>query len=246
MELSKLLEAFHLKSKEAQLYLALLELGEASAPQIAAKAGIQRTNFYDLIPKLVTLGLAKQTTRGKKQLFSALDPEEFVKLEERRLEQLKQALPELKAITNTAVEKPRIFFYEGTNGVKQVYENMLLHKGEIRLFTTPSFVSKEQLNLLKEHVPQRIARGNALRMIGEVSPENVMLQERDARELRETRLLPKDVYHSNVEIGIYGKKVYIVDYRQLFGMEVESSDVASALAMIFEIVWKSGKIVDLK
>ncbi len=140
MELSKLLEAFHLKSKEAQLYLALLELGEASAPQIAAKAGIQRTNFYDLIPKLLTLGLAKQTTRGKKQFFSALDPEEFVKLEERRLEQLKQALPELKAITNTATEKPRIFFYEGANGVKQVYENMLPHKGEIRLFTTPSFV----------------------------------------------------------------------------------------------------------
>ncbi len=73
-----------------------------------------------------------------------------------------------------------------------------------------------------------------------------MLQQRDKAELRETRLLPKDIYHSNVEIGIYGKKIYIVDYRQLFGMEVESPDVADALSMIFEIVWNSGKVVNLK
>lgn len=246
MNLSKTLELLRLKPKEADLYLAMLELGEGSAPEIAAKAGIQRTNFYDLIPKLLDTGLAKQTKRGKKQLFSALDPEELIKLEEQRLEQLRQALPELKAVTNSVAEKPHVFFYEGLRGVKQVYENMLLHKGNIRLFTTPHFVSKEQLNLLKEHVPQRIARGNALHMIGEVSPENIMLQQRDKAELRETRLLPKEIYHSNVEIGIYGKKVYIVDYRQLFGMEVESGDVASALSMIFEIVWKSGKIVEMK
>ena len=73
-----------------------------------------------------------------------------------------------------------------------------------------------------------------------------MLQKRDKAELRETRLLPKDVYHSNVEIGIYGKHIYIVDYRQLFGMEIESQDIASVLKMIFEIVWGSGKIVEVK
>ncbi len=246
MELTKALESLHLKPKEAHLYLAMLELGEGSAPEIAAKAGIQRTNFYDLLPRLIQLGLAKSSKRGAKQVFLALSPDELLKVEEQRLEQLRQALPELKAIANAPTEKPRIFFYEGSAGVKRVYENMLLHKGDIRLFTTPSFVSKEQLNLLKEHVPQRVERGNPLRMIGEVSPENVMLQQRDKAELRETRLLPKDVYHSNVEIGIYGKRVYIVDYRQLFGMEIESTDVASALSMIFEIVWKSGKIVDLK
>ena len=243
MELSNILESFGLKTKEAHLYLTILELGEAKAQEIASKAGIQRTNFYDLVPRLIALGLVKQTKRNQKPIYRATDPEELVKLEERRLEHLKQALPRLKAITNISAEKPRIFYYEGVQGVKQVYEHMLEHQGKIAIFTTPSFVSKEQLNLLKEHVPKRIARGNHLRMIGEVSPENVMLQKRDAAELRETRLLPKDVYHSNVEIGIYGKKIFIVDFRQVFGMEIESPDVASVLTQIFEIVWGSGKIV---
>ncbi len=246
MDLSPLLETLGLKTKEAHLYLTLLELGEAKAQDIASKAGIQRTNFYDLIPKLITLGLAKQLKREGKQYYRATDPDDLLALEEQRLTQLREALPRLKAITNATVEKPKVFYYEGVNGVKQVYEHMLNHRGEITIFTTPSFVSKEQLNLLKEHVPQRISRGNPLRMIGEISPENIMLQKRDKAELRETRLLPQDVYHSNVEIGIYGKNIYIVDFRQLFGMEIESTDVAKVLAQIFEIVWSSGKIVTLK
>lgn len=243
MELSNILESFGLKNKEAHLYLTMLELGEAKAQDIASKAGIQRTNFYDVLPKLTKLGLIKQIKRGGKILFCTISPDELLAREEKRVAQLKQALPQLKAITNAPMEKPRVFFYEGVNEVKRVYENMLQHQGEITLFTTPSFVSKEQLNLLKEHVPKRVTRGNPLRMIAEVSPENVMLQKRDKAELRETRLLPKDVYHSNVEIGIYGKTVYIVDFRQVFGMEIESPDVTKALAQIFEIVWGSGKIV---
>ncbi len=246
MELTHVLESFGLKTKEAHIYLAMLELGEASAQEIASKAGIQRTNFYDVLPKLLELELIKQVKRGRKQLFLALDPDELLKIQERRLEQLKQALPRFKAITNTPTEKPSVFYYEGVSGVKQVYEHMLLHKGNIELFTTPSFVSKEQLNLLKEHVPQRVARGNFLRMIAEVSPENVMLQKRDKGELRETRLLPQDLYHSNVEIGLYGNRVYIVDFRQVFGMEIESRDITSVLKQIFEVVWGSGKIVTLK
>ena len=246
MELSHLLESFGLKTKEAHLYLTMLELGEAKAQDISSKAGIQRTNFYDLVPRLIASGLVKQTTRQKKHFYRATDPDELLKIEMQKVEQLKQALPRLKAITNAVVEKPKVFYYEGVQGVKQVYEHMLLHRGNIVLFTTPSFVSKEQLNLLKQHVPQRVAAGNFLRMIAEVSPENVMLQKRDKMELRETRLLPKDVYHSNVEIGIYGKHVYIVDYRQLFGMEIESTDVANVLTMIFEIVWRSGKVVEVK
>lgn len=246
MELLKVLEGLQLKPKEAQLYLSMLELGEASAQAIAAKAGVQRTNFYDILPRLIALGLVKQIKRGGRQRYQALDPEELLMSEERRVEKLRQAMPRFKAIANAIVEKPKVFYYEGVEEVKRIYENMLQHRGGIELFTSPSFVSKEQLNLLKQHVPERVARGNILHMIGEISPENVMLQKRDSLELRETRLLPKDVYHSNVEIGIYGKKVYIVDFRQVFGMEIESSEVASVLSQIFKIVWSSGKIVYTK
>jgi hypothetical protein len=83
-------------------------------------------------------------------------------------------------------------------------------------------------------------------MIGEISPENIMLQKRDTSELRETRLLPKDIFASNIEVGMFGSTVYIVDYKELFGLIIESTEIARTLRMIFEIVWGSGKIVTLK
>lgn len=246
MELIKILESFDLKTKEARLYLTALELGTASAKEIASKAGIQRTNFYDIGEKLLKMGLLKQIKKGRKQLFQAMDPEELVALEEKKIRELKEALPRLQAIANTRSEKPSVWYYEGVDGVKKIYKNMLDHEGEIVLFTTPKFVSRDQLNFVHEHIPERIARGNFLRMIGEISPENVLLQKKDATELRETRLLPQDIYNSNVEIGSYGNNVYVIDYQNIFGMVITSKDVAHTLKMIFQIVWNSGKIVDTK
>ena len=246
MELTKILEALSLTEKEAHLYLTALELGMAPAKEIALKANIQRTNFYDIAERLLKMGVLKQVRKGTKRLFQAVDPEELIELQEKRLKELKDALPRFKALCNTRGQKPKVYYFEGAGGVKQVYDAMLLHRGEITLFTTPSFVSAEQLKLLKEHVPQRITRGNFLRMIGEISPENIMLQKRDTSELRETRLLPKDIFASNIEVGMFGSTVYIVDYKELFGLIIESTEIARTLRMIFEIVWGSGKIVTLK
>ncbi len=246
MELTKILEGFNLNRKEAYLYLTALELGTASAKDIASKAGLQRTHFYDISQKLLGQGLLQQVKKGQKRFFQALEPEGLIKLQEKRLEELREALPRFKALNNTKGQKAKVYYYEGANGVKQVYEQMLLHKGEILLFTTPSFVSAERLDLLKEHVPQRVARGNGLRMIGEVSPENQMLQTRDQAELRETRLLPKSLYHSNIELGMYGNRIYLVDYQELFGLIIEATEISNTLKMIFEIVWNSGKIVSIK
>jgi hypothetical protein len=84
---------------------------------------------------------------------------------------------------------------------------------------------------------------NKVRVIGEVSPEIQSLKQRDKQELRETRMLPKDYFHSNIEIGIYGSKVFVIDYKQEFGFIVESEEITRTMKMIFELIWGSGKIV---
>lgn len=243
MNITQALEAFQLSPKVTNLYLASLELGVASAKDIAEKADVRRTNFYDLSKELIRLGLLKQVKKGRKRYFQALEPEGLIQLQQKRLRDLELMLPQLKALTNTHGQKPKLSYYEGYAGLQSVYDDMLQYKGDITLFTTPSFVSETRLNLVKEHIPKRIALGNKLRMIGEVSTENIMLQKRDQQELRETRLLPKDLYHSNIELGMYGNKVYFVDYVETFGFIIESNEIAKTLKMIFELVWMSGRIV---
>ncbi len=246
MDLKEILKQFNLNKKEASIYLAALELGTTTASEIAKKAQIQRTYFYDLSNRLIELGLFRQVRKEKKRMFIALKPRELLELQQHKLKQLEKALPEFEAIHNTSGQKPKVFYYDGLEGMTQINHDALKYKGERVAFTTPSFWTKEQEKIGNEFMKQRAALSdsNRLRIISEVSQETIDLKKRDKKELRETRMLPSDVFNSKVAIKMYGNHTSIVDYKENFGFIIESSEIAKTLKMIFEIIWSSGKIIE--
>lgn len=244
MELERVLENLGLNKKEATIYLATLELGEASAIDITKKAVIQRTYFYDLSRRLIALGLLRQVKKGKKRFFSALEPDRLLDLEEKKLRDLKKALPQLKSLFNTKGQKSKIFYYDGLEGIRQIINESLSFNGEVLFFETPHIVALDQQKLLKEYIKKRVALGIKARVIGEVSPEIINMKTRDKNEMRETRILPKEIFNSDVEIAIYGNRIYIVDFKDKFGFIVEDSNIAHVLKKLFEIVWNSGRIIE--
>ena len=108
MDIKDVLAQFNLSEKEASVYLAALELGTTSAAAIAKKAGIQRTHFYDISESLINAGFLQRVSKENKQAYAAADPETLIEIEEKKIEKLRQTLPECKALDNTAGKKPRI------------------------------------------------------------------------------------------------------------------------------------------
>jgi len=243
MNINETLALFNLDEKESAIYLAALEMGIATAREIAKKAGIQRTYFYDLSEKLLKLGLLQQVSKGKKRYFQAAEPEKLLEMQEERLKELRNALPGLKALQNTKGQKPKVYFFEGRAGIDQVNEDTLRYKGEILGFTTPRFVSADEEKLSREYIRKRKSLGIKVRVIGEVSPEILSIQKRDKEDLRETRMLPGDLFSSEVEIGMFGNKVYFANYKDQFGLIVEDSEISKTLKKIFELIWNSGRVI---
>jgi len=244
MNINEALALFNLDEKESAIYLAALEAGVATAREIAKKAGIQRTYFYDLSEKLLKLGLLQQISKGKKRYFQAAEPEKLLEMQEKRLGELRGALPELKALQNTKGQKPKVYFFEGRAGINQVNEDTLKYKGDMVAFTTPRFVSANEEKLSREYIAKRKLLGIKVRVIGEVSPEVAKIKSRDKEELRETKMLPKDLFSSEVEIGIYGNKVFFANYKDQFGLIVEDSEISKTLKNIFEIIWRGGFVIE--
>ena len=75
----------------------------------------------------------------KEKIFTATSPDALVEMQRNNLRRLQQMLPELKALHNTSGQKPKIFYYEGEDGINLIYEDTLKYKGEILVFTTPQF-----------------------------------------------------------------------------------------------------------
>ncbi|MGP1615721.1 MAG: TrmB family transcriptional regulator, partial [Pollutimonas bauzanensis] len=114
------LAALGLDDKEQRFYLAALQLGAAPVADVAVRAGVTRTNGYDLLERLERRGLLSQTqeVKGVRKVV-AEDPAVLIRDWERTRMMLNELVPELRSIYSGASSRPRTRLYEGRAGIER-------------------------------------------------------------------------------------------------------------------------------
>jgi HTH-type transcriptional regulator, sugar sensing transcriptional regulator len=238
MNLADQLTQFGLNRKQAQIYLAMLELGQTSVIPIAKKTGILRTTIYDILEELEKKRLLTQTKKGKKRLFLAAEPENLERILEEKKEKLANLMPALKSLINTTGEKPIIRYYEGLEGIKEVYRDTLKYKGELVAFVTENIISKLGQNFANEYKEKRKKAQISVRVIGPDTLEIIEYKKTDRRDLKETRLVSKDEFPFSIEMNIYGNKLAFMSFSESLGLIVESNEIAKNMRFLFELAWR--------
>jgi len=246
MDIATVLQAVGLNENQVAVYITLLQMGSGEIQDIARKSGVKRTTAYSVLDVLMQEGLVSFVQKGAHREYFAEDPRKLPKLleeEKRRLnrkqERITEALPELASLYNAHATKPKIRFYEGIDGIKQMFEETLELKSGTEML---AFSSAESIHeYLRDYVPyyleQRVAKGIRQRAIAEDSPEAREHQKNDAKELRQTRLVDREQFPFSNEINIFGNKVMIASYKDLLGVIIESVEVARTQKAIFELAW---------
>ena len=124
-ELVHVLAAAGMTEREAGLYLAGLRMGSAPASAYARSTALNRVTTYNALELLVQRGACtvERTPRGRR--YAPVAPE-FLAVEARKSAQaLDRALPELRSLRGAEYRQPVVRFYEGWEGVRQVYEDTL-------------------------------------------------------------------------------------------------------------------------
>lgn len=137
-----MLKSLNLSEAQAAMYLATLELGQATMQAIAKKSGIKRTSIYNFIEEMKERQLIVETRKKKRNVYSAVAPSNLVEIEKARLRELEVLMPELTAIQNKGRNKPRVTFYEGLEGIKEVYADSLKERS---LNSTPEDAVNQRL-----------------------------------------------------------------------------------------------------
>ena len=243
---TKLLE-LGIGPKEAQVYLALLELGKGTVSVIARKAGINRTTGYDILDTLASKGMINISGKKPKQEYLAESPGniiEFLKTkiaaDKKQLQQAKKLVPQLKSMHNIA-GRPRVRFYEGQEGLEQVYEDTLTSQEPIRAYATVDDMHKALPNYFPKYYKRRAKKGIAIRAIVPKTEIGKERASKDKEELRETALIPPGKYYFSPEINIYDNKVMIASWREKLGIIIESDEIADAMKKIYELAWAEAK-----
>lgn len=240
MTIDSILEQLGLTQREAAVYLAALELGQASVQRIAQKASIKRPTTYVTLATLQEKGFVISVPRGATTLYQAVDPEDiFAKFEE-KVGALKTALPELKSLFNAAPGKPKVRFYEGKKNILKLYEDEILSKGEIlSAFSLKDWVriySRQELSNLSYLMK---SRGVKIRDLFPESPEAREYREEKKRlDLGESKFLPKDLT-IDVDVYVYGNTVALISLQNLIAVVIEDPAIAQAQRQFLEFLWKA-------
>ncbi|MFA6428527.1 MAG: helix-turn-helix domain-containing protein [Candidatus Buchananbacteria bacterium] len=241
MELSQELAKFGLDGRKGLVYLAILELGQATVHQIALKSGIKRTTCYDIIDQLLLDGLSRQVSSGKRTVITAENPENLKLAYRRKLELVDQLLPELKAFYNLSQTKPKISVFEGREQILLLYRDSLTDNPDKRLYTLTAATELVQ-SLGPDHekyIADRVKLGIKVKGIAPDSPEARIYAERGKNELRDVKICPADKYPFGVEIMLYSQKVAIMSIKEteLVGILIESQEIHKTLKSIFNLCW---------
>ncbi len=247
MDIKSSLEQIGLRKRQIDIYLALLQMGEATVQEIANKTKVKRTTVYSILDVLIANGLATFIEKEGHRTYFAENPKKVILYFKNQEQELKtklnkfsEIIPELSSIYNIQATKPKIRFYEGVEGLKQVFEETLTIKPheEILAIATAALIHEvlgdEWVN---NYLTRRVGGKIKQRAIVEDSAWGREHQKNDKKENRVTRLVPKEKFPFSNEVNIFGNKVMIASFKDQIGVIIESADVARTQRAIFELAW---------
>ncbi len=235
------LKQFGLTDKEAQVYVAALELGDATVQGLARKSKMKRTSIYSVLESLKDKGLISSSVRKKRRYYHGSDPRDLlVKMEERK-HAVRAMIPELLSITNLIERKPRIKFFEGVEGIKEIYLDVFRYPNEkIYAWVTDEVWDEMDEDFLNHYISER-ARRKIFAFV--IAPDCKVIREYKAKDLksfRKTQLDRGTLFNGEVEIDLYGgKNIGIMSFGEKMGLVIESEKIYNTLKSLFNIHWAS-------
>lgn len=240
MEKGFLVEA-GLTLREADAYLSLLQLGDATVAEIARKTKENRTHLYDTLHSLMKAGLASYVIKDRRKYFQAAKPEKLFDYLKEKEELVKSHLEELRELARSALKLPLVEVYEGAEGIKTILEEVL-REGKEWLCLGSTGRSPEILPFFLEHFhKQRQKQKLPLRVIYN---DDALGRERgkivSQQKYVSVRYMPKT---SPATTYIYGFNVVIIVWikDKLVATRIEDKDVADSYKSYFEVLWKSAQ-----
>lgn len=237
-----------LSEKQAKIYRVLLGRKTARAALLSKKSGINRSNTYVLLTDLVRRGLVRELSKGQVKSFQAVEPVKLLQLAQQRQRDLEAAnklaeemVPELTKEWKASVGRPVVRYYEGTEGLETVFEDIYAKK-DGPVYGCVDLEKLEEVfpaKLASKLLPMRIKHGlMAYSLLGD-SARARELREQDKQQLRQSILIDKTEFPMPAEIDVYEDKVAMLSFEtgEFVGVIVQNAAFAQSLRSLLRLVF---------
>ena len=238
------LTSIGLTAPQAKAYIALVQNGPSAPPAIAGMINETRSNTYKILDKLVGLGLARKEDHDKKLRYRIENPAALDALARQARDhalsqekRVRDAMPSLLNFFYTYSEQPGVRFFQGKEGIRQIFEDMLRTRQDIYLLRSPADVRFFDEQFFERFRKKRAELGITTYALTPQVVSAIHNEEVDKLNKFKRTWLPSEDYTANVEWDVYGNKVAFISYGQeAIGMIIESPQIAESFRQIFNLL----------
>lgn len=226
-----------LEEKQARVYLAALELGNATIYEIAEKSEVKRTSIYNFLEEMKSRRLLSEIKKDGKVLLQAGNPEILVASARAQLKSLEDSIPFLHDLYSAPTNKPKVKFFLGTESLKNLYKEIWA-AGE-PIYGYSDF--EKMLQTMDEpymwgFADKRAELGIPFYCIAKDGPKAKLVQKLDKKQKRVTKIVKGGAFET--EINIYGRWVAFVSFRRPYaGVIIEDVAIAKTMKAIWQMLW---------
>ncbi len=246
------LQKLGLTEHESKVYLAALSLGPSSALQLADHTGIKRPTVYLAAKNLTKQGLMHQTL-GKKSLFVAEKPQKLEKLNKRLRRQvidaeilLENILPGLIKLPKQYNEEPKVNFYSGMEGLKNVALEISACRSSWYFFGSGKkilevLVKSKRMDILHDAWALRENPDRPkIYIITDAGVFDLGKEwKKNKTDWREVKVLSETIKAGSGFI-IYENKLAILNLENNpFVAVIKNKEVVEVVKLMFQLIWKS-------
>jgi hypothetical protein len=157
---------------------------------------------------------------------------------------LKEKLPELIALVDKVGNKPKIQFFEGLEGMKRMYDDMLsIPEDNIcSLLGSQQIDEKLRIYLDEVFVPQRIEKNITSQVICDDTIGNQSYYTMNKDKMITLKFIHNDLFSLYSGIDIYGEdKVILSSFSkdEMSGIIITSKQIHDTFKSIFLLLWNA-------
>ena len=254
MDIEQVLHNFGFSEKETAVYLSLLELGSATATQIANHSQVNRSTVYVVIRSLQKEGFVSvQKEDGMATRYIASPIEQLLESARNKrnkyanmIKEIEKILPEMQLSIESKKARPRVQFFEGKKGLIKAYEDTLTSSEEILAYASIENMHKALPGYFPAYYKRRAGNGIPIRSIHPDTKEARERVKHNKEEARKSALVPVDKYSFSPEINVYDNKIVFMSLVEKFALIIESQELADALKKVFELSWREAQRINKK
>jgi sugar-specific transcriptional regulator TrmB len=238
-----------LSPSETDVFIMLLQ---TTAPQkvsdIAKKTRLNRTTLYGILKSLTERALISFVEERGVLRYQSIQPHLLVDYIERSKDRLAADAERVRRISPLLVAEreraartyPTVQFFEGTEGIKQAYEEAIENNKEKTMygfFGPDAAFNLMEFSWIDRYIARRVQKGVKSYTVATDTTGSRAFQHRDDKQLRETKLFPPG-YNFEIETIAYDDKVVMTSFAEdhPFSILIEDAKIAQLFKELFRYI----------